>query len=524
MTTPMTDFVEWPDLLAERLGGAALFANDEFFAPKENLVRAAAPEFLPHAYTERGKLMDGWESRRRRTPGHDWCILRLGVPGVIRGFVVDTAHFKGNYPESCSIEGCAAAADARAEDLGARDDAWIEIVPRQALAGDTQNRFAVDMPWSFTHLRLNIFPDGGVARLRAHGAPQPDWPRLARAGEVDLAALENGGRVIATSDRFFGAPNNMLLPGRGTHMGDGWETRRRRGPGHDWAVIRLGLAGRIARVEVDTAHFKGNYPESCALEACSAPDVSDADVARGAVRWSELLPRQKLAAHTRHEYARELAVLEETTHVRLSIHPDGGVSRLRLYGELGAQGSPGRERAGVAWLDTRTPREARELLVAALGSTAWAEAVQRERPFAAGAALVRAAERCAASLARADWLEAFARHPRIGERSARAPRENAGERERAARDTARWSEEEQAGARNASSSARAALVEANRAYEARFGYTFIVCATGKSAEDMLAVCRARLSNSPEAELRAAADEQLEIARLRLAKLVAQPPA
>lgn len=495
----MSDFTHAPDLLAERLGGAALLANDEFFAPKENLVNADAPEFLPHAYTERGKLMDGWESRRKRVPGSDWCIVRLGVPGLIHGFVVDTTHFKGNFPESCSIDGCSALAHTPPDELANDATCWSEVLPRTKLAGNSKNLFEVATTSAFTHLRLNIYPDGGVARLRVHGEPVCDWPRIARAGgEIDLVALEHGGRVLSTSDAFFGSAHALVFPGRGTHMGDGWETRRRRGPGFDWAIVALGIGGVVRRVELDTAHFKGNFPDTASLEACAV--ASDADLANA--NWFELLPRQKLLAHTLHAFEKELAAHDEITHVRLNIYPDGGVSRLRLFGSPGARGS---ERAALRWLETRTPRDAEEQLLKCLGSSKWARNVASSRPFSSLDALHAAVDRTASELTRDDWLEAISRHPRIGERARGA--------------TAKWSEKEQAGVNAASSDTLAALAEANRAYEARFGFVYLVCATGKSADELLALCRARLLNSKDDELRVAAGELGKIARLRLSKLM-----
>jgi allantoicase len=496
------------DLLTERLGGAALLANDEFFAAKENLVKPDAPVFREHEYTDRGKWMDGWETRRKRVPGHDWCILRLALPGIIRRVVVDTAFFKGNFPESCSLEACALPPNAAPDDVASSSVEWIEIVPRSLLAGDSKNPFDVRMPWCFTHVRLNIHPDGGVARLRILGEPHPDWHRIAAAsGEIDLAAIENGGAVLATSDRFFSSPHNLLVPGRGTYMGDGWETRRRRGPGHDWALIRLGLAGPIARAVIETTHFKGNYPDSCSIEACDARAFDESKLATpGAPQpdWRELLPRQSLHAHASHEFVAELAQLPEATHVRFNMHPDGGVSRLRLYGTL----SPaGRTRAGMRWLDALTPSQAERELLACCGTQRLARSLVSARPFHDLSPLLARTEQLAHELTREDWLESFARHPRIGERAAGADRH------------ARWSTEEQSSAKSASDADRSALLEANRGYESRFGWNFIVCATGKSLPDILAILKSRLTNSPDAELRVASNEQLAIARLRLEKLV-----
>src|SRR5438876_2214228 len=268
-------FTELVDLASERLGGAVLVANDEFFAPKENLLKTTTPVFLEGEYTERGKWMDGWETRRRRTPGYDWCIIRLGLPGIIRGILVDTSYFRGNYPEHCSLEACALEGQPTPDELTNDSLKWIPIMPQLPLAGDTQNPFPIQNDERFTHLRFMIYPDGGVARLRVYGEVQPDWTRLKRRGsDIDLAAVDNGGLVLACSDMFFGHRHNLIMPDRAINMNDGWETKRRRGPGHDWVIIRLGAPGQVHRVEVDTSYFKGNFPESCSLEACNAGDSS----------------------------------------------------------------------------------------------------------------------------------------------------------------------------------------------------------------------------------------------------------
>ena len=326
----MNEFTELVDLAAARLGGGVIHANDEFFAPKESLVIEAAPVFIEGKYTERGKWMDGWETRRRREPGHDWCIIRLGVPGIIRGFVVDTSFFRGNYPESCSIEGCALPGVPDAKTL--ENASWFELLTKSQLQGDSRNHFAIASDRVVTHLRLNIYPDGGVARLRVHGVVTPDWKRLATRGQVDLAAVEHGGRVLAASDMFFGHRHNLIMPGRGTHMGDGWETKRRRGPGHDWVVVRLGHAGNIERVVIDTIHFKGNAPGSCTVEACRASTDDDATPEQG---WQTLLAQTPLQPDTLHTFEDELGDVGTVTHVRLNIFPDGGVSRLRVFGRVG---------------------------------------------------------------------------------------------------------------------------------------------------------------------------------------------
>jgi allantoicase len=329
------DFTEYIDLAAERLGGRVLAANDEFFAPKENLLKASAPVWIEDKYTDVGKWMDGWETRRRRTQGHDWCIVKLGLPGVVHGVVVDTAYFKGNYPEQCELEACAVDSDPSLAQLDDRTTKWFSLLPKSTLAGDSKNPFPIAPSSRVTHLRFKIYPDGGVARLRVHGEVVPDWQALSRKGaEIDLAAVEHGGWIIVSSDMFFGSRNNLILPGRSTGMHDGWETRRRRGPGHDWCIVRLGAAGKISRVEVDTSYFKGNFPESCSLEVCTAPQGLIDPAALGALPWTEILTRTKLQADSRHVYEKELLDAGEITHARFHIYPDGGVARLRIFGTL----------------------------------------------------------------------------------------------------------------------------------------------------------------------------------------------
>ena len=329
------DFTELVDLASEKLGGAVLIANDEFFASKENLLKVSAPIFIEGKYTDLGKWMDGWETRRRRSSGYDWCIVRLGLPGIIRGVVVDTSHFKGNYPEHCSLEACSVAGQPDAEQLMDERQQWSGVLSIAKLKGDSQNHFASENEQGFTHLLFKIYPDGGVARLRVYGEVAPDWNRLKRVGgEIDLAAVENGGLVLSCSDMFFGHRHNLIMPGRAVNMSDGWETKRRRGSGHDWVIIKLGTAGQIRRLEVDTSCFKGNFPESCSLEAFDATGLSNNDLLNPAMAWKTVLPRTKLQAHTRHFFEDEILDAGTVSHVIFNIFPDGGVSRLRIYGNI----------------------------------------------------------------------------------------------------------------------------------------------------------------------------------------------
>jgi allantoicase len=322
------------DLASERLGGKALLASDEFFAEKENLLKPGRGVFIPDKYTDRGKWMDGWESRRKRTPGHDWCILRLGLDGVIRGVDIDTNHFLGNHPPYASIDALCLSGDDADEQAVAADAAWQEILGRVPLSPGSQNLFAVDSRETWTHLRLNIYPDGGVARFRVYGDVVPRYREFGATHTVDLVALENGGRAVACSDMFFSSMTNLIMPGRGINMGDGWESRRRRGPGHDWAILQCAHPGTIERIEVDTNHFKGNYPDRCSIEGCYAPGEQIDVLNHARFDWQPILAESKLEAHKQHYFEQELVAQGPFTHIRLNIFPDGGVSRLRVYGKF----------------------------------------------------------------------------------------------------------------------------------------------------------------------------------------------
>jgi allantoicase len=319
------------DLVSERVGGKALVASDEFFAPKENLLKPGRGIFIPDKYTDRGKWMDGWESRRKRTPGYDWCIIRLGLPGVIKGIDIDTNHFLGNNPAYASVEACAAE-DFSVASRGTKAVKWIHILPKSPLKPGSQNLFSVTESRRLTHIRLNIFPDGGVARLKVYGEVIPDWNAVKSGSMIDLASVGYGGVVVAASDMFFGSKEHLIMPGRAKNMGDGWETKRRRGPGHDWAIIKLGRAGSVRKIEVDSNHFKGNYPDRCSIDVCSEPvRIVDALTCYD-VKWKEILRETKLHPHKRHFFVNELKKNTSITHVRLNIYPDGGVSRMRVWG------------------------------------------------------------------------------------------------------------------------------------------------------------------------------------------------
>ena len=323
---PFTGYV---DLAQPRLGSRVVYATDEFFADRERLIDPTPPLFIPDKFDDHGKWMDGWESRRKRGPGHDYCVLKLGVPGLIKGFDIDTSHFTGNFPPAASIEGCVSD-----EDVPARDADWQAVLPRVDLQGNAHHYHPVNDGTHFTHLRLNIYPDGGVARLRVYGLIKPDWSSCAKDDILDLVALENGGQAIACNDEHYGTMHNLNAPGRGVNMGDGWETARRRGPGHDWVILKLGHAGKIGEIEIDTAHFKGNYPDRASIQAAYCPPGDTARIGEDSASWQTLLPEVKLEMDRQHQFTEDIIDVGAVTHVRLNIFPDGGVSRIRLYGRL----------------------------------------------------------------------------------------------------------------------------------------------------------------------------------------------
>ncbi len=488
------------DLASVRLGGKALKASDEFFAEKENLLKEDRGIYITDKYTDRGKWMDGWESRRKREPGHDWCIVRLGLPGVVQGVDIDTNHFLGNPPAYASVDACKISEDIDENALEGQVK-WREILPRCPLAPGSQNLFGIASDRTWTHIRLNIYPDGGVARFRVYGNVTPRVP-VSSLGEVDLVAMANGGRAVACSDMFFSPMSNLILPDRAANMGQGWESRRRRGPGNDWVILRTARPGYIKRIEVDTNHFKGNYPDYCTIDACYAPDIYIDALNWPDISWDRILNEQKLKAHEQHFFDEELLSEGPYTHVRLNIYPDGGVSRLRVYGRFGEM--------TIKEINTLSNEEAVNTLLLCCGSRRWAEGVAAHRPFDSAHEIISLADEVWDNLGEEDWLEAFSHHPKIGDIDSLRKKFMS---------TRSWAQSEQSGTAAASDEVLHELAELNEAYLKKFNYIFIVCATGKSAEEMLDILKSRIDNKPEDELHIAAGEQKKITKIRLEKLL-----
>ena len=327
MSTTSITFTQYLNLADARLGTKALSVTDDWFADVNRLFQHTAPVFKAGEFDDNGKWMDGWESRRKRHEGYDHTVIRLGVAGTIKGVDIDTAYFTGNFPPSASLEACFlenGEPDAHTQ--------WTEILPAVELQGDSHHLHAIESDRPYSHLRFNIFPDGGVARLRVYGIANKDWTKVVAGQPVDLCAALNGGRAIACSDEHYGEMGNIINPGRAAVMAEGWETARRRTPGNDWVIVALGTPGEVESVLIDTLHYKGNYPDRVSIQAAYVKGGTDSQIETQSLFWRELLPEQKMEMDREHHYTQELLNLGPITHVRLNVFPDGGVSRLRLWG------------------------------------------------------------------------------------------------------------------------------------------------------------------------------------------------
>jgi allantoicase len=470
------------DLISSAVGGRIVEFNDEFFAAASNLISPAEP-VANSDYTDRGKWMDGWETRRRREPGNDWCVIALGVPGRIEQVMVDTSFFTGNYPESFSLDGCDGDDDAQ---LG--DSEWEEVLAQTPLSGDSRASFVVDSPHRFGYVRLNIYPDGGVARLRVEGTPIPSRSQVCPEPEpVDLLSMLVGGEAVNASDVHYSPPSNLLRPTEPVGMWDGWETKRRRGAGHDWVELKLGMVGTIEAVVVDTRHFKGNAPGWVSIL-----------VSEDGVGWDAVMDRVPISPHDVAHL--ELPAPSHAAFLRVDIHPDGGLARVR------AMGRPDRDvviQKRITYLNSLTDPAARRFFNTACVTGPWVGAMARGRPYSGLEVVLDAADTAFDLLGAADWMEAFSGHPRIGEKGDQT------------------ANREQAGLEDAAAATLAAIAEVNRRYEERFGFTYIVYASGKSAEEMLAIAESRLGSTREQEIETASVEQRAITAARLRRMLCE---
>ena len=486
------------DLASNVSGGQVLWSTDDFFAAGENLLKPEPAVFDPDRYTERGKWMDGWESRRRRTPGHDTAIIKLGIAGIVRMVNINTAHFTGNYPAFGRVWGCHAPDD----DLNAlrTQTTWFELTNAAALKGGASNMVVVRDPKAVTHVKLEIFPAGGVARLRVYG----DAVQEKSIAEVNLIGQETGAQAIACSDMYFSEMHNLLKATPAANMGDGWETKRSRPPGDDWVIIKLGHSGIPSALEVDTAFFKGNYPQQFSVEALMWPGADPWQLLTLPL-WTEVLGKTNLGPDQVHRF--DWPTAQTISHIRVRIYPDGGISRLRLFGRWCTEDTSADD--SLNRFNQINPAERTELLSTCCGATRWIEQMLQCESVTTRAHLRGLCESMWWSLDEADWLEAFTHHPKIGEDKAALQAKFAG--------TATLCASEQQGIESASEAILERLIKGNQTYLEKFGFIFIVCAQGKSAQEMCTLLEERLVNSRENELRIAAGEQAKITWLRIEK-------
>ncbi len=474
------------DLASDRLRGYVLASSDQAFTSGAQLVSSQEP-----------KSSLGWRTRRRRESGHDWAVIRLGVPGIVEELVIDTTGQAGQSPTHVSVEGCNAPHTCAAGDL--KD--WEALLPKTVLADDCPNTFSVPNGKRYSHLRLNIYPDGGITRFHALGQPVPSWmaPGAVPLSSLDLAGAHNGGQVFGWSDAISApAAQNLIYPSAPSDSNDAWITRRRRQPGHDWLVVRLAEAGQLHTVVLDTERLETDIPAKASLEGAHSlgqPEESD---------WFELLPAQATLSNTEHVYSQEIATHEEVRWVRLNLFPDGGMARLRLWGALSPKGQV---QSRLRYLNSASSGELREIFRAVCHSDKWASSMALAGPFESVSDLQKKGATAWSHCREVDWREALAGHPRIGEKA------KGGDL------ASRWSRGEQSKAATPDEAIKAELRENQLVYEERFGFLFLICATGRTTDQILSVLKVRLEQTPEIELQTVAEELAKIIHLRLEKLL-----
>jgi len=314
------------DLAQSRLGTKVVYKTDEFFAPAKRIINPWPPIFKEGVFDKHGKWMDGWETRRKRNKGHDFLILKLGRPGKIYKVDIDTSYFNGNQPSKISLEACYSK-----NKLPSKNSKWINILNKKSTKPNSHHFFNIKNKSIFTHVKLNIYPDGGVARIRIYGK----MVIKKKFGKkiINLTSVLNGATPIACNNEHFGRAENILAPGTGKNMGDGWETRRSRGKNFDWLILKCATAGKINKIQIDTHHFKGNYPDKCSLQAAYLNNkTSFKNVVKKSKKWNFLLNKVKLHAHKKHNFNNKQMKKNKINYIRINIFPDGGISRIRVFG------------------------------------------------------------------------------------------------------------------------------------------------------------------------------------------------
>ena len=315
------------DLAQSRLGSKIVFKTNEFFAPAKRIINPWPPVFKEGVFDKHGKWMDGWETKRKRGKGYDYLILKLGRPGRISKIDIDTSYFSGNQPSKVSLHACFSK-----KKLPNKNSKWTTILKKKPTKANSHHFFNIKNKSIFTHIKLNIFPDGGVARIRIYGSMKILKNFTGKV--LNLTSVLNGATPIACNNEHFGRAENILAPGMGKNMGDGWETRRSRGKNFDWLIIKCAAAGKIDKIQIDTHHFKGNYPDKCSIQAAFIDKkISSRAIVNNSKKWKLLLNKVKLYAHKKHNFKNNLMKDKKVNYIKINIFPDGGISRIRVFGK-----------------------------------------------------------------------------------------------------------------------------------------------------------------------------------------------
>ena len=316
------------NLAEPRLGSKVIFKTDDFFASAHRILKPESPIFKEDVFDKHGKWMDGWETRRRRIKGFDCLIIKLGKPGKIFNVDLDTTHFSGNQPTHASLEAC------YSKNKPNKKTKWIKILNKKKLNPNKNHNFKINNKFTFNYIRLNIFPDGGMARIRLFG--KIDMKKVnTNEKTTNLSSVLNGASIVGCNNEHFGKAENVIAPGKGKNMGDGWETRRSRGKNFDWLIIKFGKAGIISKLEIDTHHFKGNYPDSCSIQtAAILKKVSNSYVVKNSTKWKVILNKAKLKANKKHIFKSIRMNKNKVNFLKINIYPDGGISRIRVFGKF----------------------------------------------------------------------------------------------------------------------------------------------------------------------------------------------
>ena len=316
------------NLAEAKFGSKVIYKTDQFFGAANRILSYQKPIFKEGVYDNHGKWMDGWETRRKRKQGHDYLIIKLGRPGKIFDVDIDTTFFFGNQPSHASLQAC------YSKNKPTKKTNWKTILKKKRVGPDKNHNFKIKNHSTFNFIKLNIFPDGGVARLNLNG--KVDLERIKLKGKnLNLTSILNGSTIIGCNNEHFGKAENVLSPGIGVNMGDGWETRRSRGKNFDWIIIKFGMSGIVNKLEIDTHHFKGNYPNSFSVQSALIPNkVKSKKIVSKSKKWRLLLGKTKLKPHKKHSFKIKTFKKSKLNCLRINIFPDGGISRIRAFGQV----------------------------------------------------------------------------------------------------------------------------------------------------------------------------------------------